>query len=287
MMGASSSTSRGKWKLRTITLVAAACAVIVWILAWFSIVVFSWLAPDDVTRMGQIGDMFGAANALFSGIAVAAVAVVLVFDMNERERDLKDREGELERAKQSLQPFVVARIDPDSTASGVAVGQAQYISDKLNVAVRFNVEFQNLSQDPAINVTFSVQDCSQSRSQVESVLPLPMSAIASQSGQVSLHYEGLEAEEVLGNLIDSGRRFTIVTRYSNLNGIEWISSTIYTIKAPVGNDEIDGPRKSITEALNKGAPIVPSDSMLGSGDVYLIASPVQGSWSHHVVDAES
>ena len=51
--------------------------------AWILSAVFVyWLTWDWETR-GQIGDMFGAVNALFSGLAFAGVIIAIVLQRNE------------------------------------------------------------------------------------------------------------------------------------------------------------------------------------------------------------
>ncbi len=63
---------------------------------------FIWITSSypELSKRGQFGDTFGAANALFSGLAFAGVIVALF--MQRRELELQRKELELQRGEVKL-----------------------------------------------------------------------------------------------------------------------------------------------------------------------------------------
>lgn len=75
-----------------------------------SYVLTAYFFPDDWARRGQFGDLFGATNALFSGLAFAGVIITILLQRRElshqreelrlqREEMAKSREHLAEQAK--------------------------------------------------------------------------------------------------------------------------------------------------------------------------------------------
>ena len=73
---------------------AAAIILGLWGLSWFLI----WEFETNPTSRGQFGDMFGAVNALFSGLAFAGVVVAIFMqreDLNlQREEMIRSSEAQ-------------------------------------------------------------------------------------------------------------------------------------------------------------------------------------------------
>jgi hypothetical protein len=88
------------------------------------ITVYKFL-PDWPTR-GQFGDVFGAANALFSGLAFAG----LIYAILLQREDLALQRKELELTRQELQRSAAAQEKSESALSAQAASVAQ--STKLN-----------------------------------------------------------------------------------------------------------------------------------------------------------
>lgn len=95
------------------------------------ITVYKFL-PDWSTR-GQFGDVFGAANALFSGLAFAG----LIYAILLQREDLALQRKELELTRQELQRSAAAQEKSESALSAQAASLAQ--STKLN-AINFLLE---------------------------------------------------------------------------------------------------------------------------------------------------
>jgi hypothetical protein len=89
---------------------------------------------------GQSGDMFGAVNALFTGLAFAGVIVTLHMQMRQLE--------EMRRARElQVQPFLAASLEPFLLLEKPAI--------RMNAAGgRFSLRFKlkNVSREPAIDV---------------------------------------------------------------------------------------------------------------------------------------
>lgn len=81
--------------LKTWVILAIVGGVIaLWILSWLGIIVFI----DEPTNRGVFGDMFGAVNSLFSGLAFAGLIVTLLFQKEE----LKLQRDELAETRKEL-----------------------------------------------------------------------------------------------------------------------------------------------------------------------------------------
>src|SRR5690348_16445085 len=55
---------------------------------------------SEPAKVGAAGDIFGASSALFAGLGFFGLVVVLLFDLDARKGDLKDR-------MESRKPFIV------------------------------------------------------------------------------------------------------------------------------------------------------------------------------------
>ncbi len=73
---------------------------------WAVIVIFFWVTSiviltyyfTDLAERGQFGDMFGAVNALFSGLALAGV----IFAIHLQKKELKLQREELELTRTEI-----------------------------------------------------------------------------------------------------------------------------------------------------------------------------------------
>lgn len=73
------------------------CAVfVVWLIAGAAV----WLSIGSLEQRGQFGDMFGAVNALFSGLAMAGVIYAVLLQQNElalQRQELRAQRQEMSR----------------------------------------------------------------------------------------------------------------------------------------------------------------------------------------------
>ena len=82
-----------------------------WLANWLFVINF---IPDNHAARGQFGDMFGASNALFSGLALAGVIITIYLQIKElgyQREDLKLTRDEMKGQKEQLEHQVnVAKI---------------------------------------------------------------------------------------------------------------------------------------------------------------------------------
>lgn len=89
-----SKNNEGKYVIVALTIVAA-----LWLSSWFFL-----LIKDPINR-GTIGDMFGAVNALFSGMAFAGIVITLLLQRNDlalQREDLALQREELKLTRDEL-----------------------------------------------------------------------------------------------------------------------------------------------------------------------------------------
>lgn len=69
--------------------------IVIWLINWIAIINYF----DEPNERGTFGDMFGAINSLFSGIAMAGVIIAII--MQRRELELQREELKLTRTELS------------------------------------------------------------------------------------------------------------------------------------------------------------------------------------------
>jgi len=90
------------WKWIAFAVGAAAVATILWLLSW-ALITSQFGNPDDP---GPFGDMFGAVNALFSGLAFAGIIVAILMQQEE----LKIQRKELTQSRYAQEGQVKALL---------------------------------------------------------------------------------------------------------------------------------------------------------------------------------
>lgn len=79
-------------------------------IVWFGTGIFIWYGPfwDGMAERGQFGDLFGAVNALFSGLAFGGVIYAIFLQRNElslQRRELELTRVELRKAAEAQERF--------------------------------------------------------------------------------------------------------------------------------------------------------------------------------------
>jgi len=95
--------TKSKTKNWTLAIIAFDFVIIAWLFSWSLIVDIPGWSP---TIRGQFGDMFGAVNSLFSGLAFAGVIIAIVLQSRELELqrlELKLNRKELKATTDQLQ----------------------------------------------------------------------------------------------------------------------------------------------------------------------------------------
>lgn len=110
-------------------------------IAWFSAIgvvavwalTFFLLLIPDAERQGQFGDMFGAVNALFSGLAFAGLIITLI--LQRRELSLQRDELEQTRKEFSEQNKTMKRQRFENTFFNL-MSLLQHITDNLECTIQ-------------------------------------------------------------------------------------------------------------------------------------------------------
>ncbi|WIB66742.1 hypothetical protein DEI93_12320 [Curtobacterium sp. MCBD17_035] len=259
-------------KMRTAVVWASVAALIAWIAVWGLVWVLARFVPDgESAKFGQVGDMFGAGSALFSGVAVAAVAVVLVFDVNERKTDLDHRELVAQNERLSLRPYVVGHV----AERDARIERSEWLGDQLQLAIVISVSLSNQTRDPALNVAVKALNQAENVKSGEVPIALPLATGDHEPTDVALSFFGGSALTALSALGSSGLPVLIVVEYSSLNGTRWRSEVEYVLSASQSRVQTILPKLRDRE----GGETIASGGGLGGGTVYYLkATAKPGSW---------
>lgn len=260
-------------KIRSAVILAGVAAFVAWIAAWFAVWGFALIVPKSVApRLGQVGDMFGAGSGLFAGVAVAAVAVVLVYDVSERRKDLQERERAIRSEQLELRPYVVGTVgDRD-----VRIDASHWVSEHLNVTLVLRVKLTNHTADPALNVTLRAEAIDRGVSTPPAAVALPVSVGDLEPTDLALTFAGVPAETALADLLNDSVHVRVDAEYESLNGTGWYSRVTYVLTA--SDDRV---REIIPRLRNRSSgETIATDRGLGGGTVYYVrAIPLPGSWA--------
>ncbi|MGG7305865.1 hypothetical protein ACQXVK_01610 [Curtobacterium sp. AB451] len=237
--------------------------------AIFAILVGVWLVvpilaslvdAQSLAGYGQVGDIFGLAAAIFSGIGLLGVAFALSADTTERKR--------------SRRPFVLPSIDED----GAEIRRVEWTNDALDVRLRLSVTIRNESQDPALNIVVASPDLPAVGSgQSRSALAEPLGATISDSTVLASRLYGSKSQDFLRELQRGDEhRITLRSTYESLNGSKWCTKLDINLSC-----EKEPDRAKLGELLNKssGASIDGStDEEYGPGSIVLKVKPIEGTW---------
>jgi len=263
-------------KIRSAVVLSSILALLVWVGVWWVIWAFAGLVPDDLAaKFGQTGDMFGAGSALFSGVAVAAVAVVLIVDQHERRKDLDHRETVINNEKLELRPYVVGHIEERDAR----IDQSSWVGSQLTVTIVLRVTLNNRTSDPALNVSLVVSDKSAKELSPLSTIALPLALGTEEDSELVISLIGDQAIAALRDIAAGRYSVNLVVRYKSLNGTGWVSEVEYRFEASQAKVKDILPKLLDSESGEK----IASGGGLAGGTVYAMRSTaVPGSWSQRV-----
>ncbi|MBL7951396.1 MAG: hypothetical protein JNM62_06720 [Flavobacteriales bacterium] len=124
---------KGEDKLKPL-FVLMAIVLVVWSASWIAIV----YVEDEAVIRGQFGDMFGAVNSLFSGLAFAGIIYTILLQRRElglQRRELESTRKELERSA-NAQEEVKAEMLRQATIQSKAA-RVQALSVLINHLDRY------------------------------------------------------------------------------------------------------------------------------------------------------
>lgn len=186
------------------------------------LVVHGWLLDwgQPISELGTVGDMFGAATALFSGMAFAGLIIVLVYEMRERKRDLSDRMEE-------RRPVLTVSFGNGESGGNVAqatVSRAVPEAGRgIDLRLEITMPLESLA-DVALSPAFElaiVRDglvCWRESRQVG----LPITSGDSHAVLFVAQFSGQDGRAVLADLITAASpRLRATVSYTSVSGVSW------------------------------------------------------------------
>ncbi|QTP60324.1 hypothetical protein HNO53_17350 [Billgrantia antri] len=206
---------------------------------------------------GSIGDMFGATAALFSGLALFAVAATLWIDINAR------REGR--------KPLVISMLDQESI-----LFKNPSIKNGRELTISISLALSNQTEEAAINVMTYGQLVSEGSTETfgPSHLQAPIIKGPSESITIEKTINGHNLDKFLTKLTEQGCIFLeLITSYESLENVKWSTRTTYILTSndTTSTKRLNAIRSGITEDEdfevlwgNKAAASLTSDVKEGS-----------------------
>jgi len=127
--------------------IASAVAVIICVEAIFAICLF--ISPWDMEKRGQFGDMFGALNAAFSGLAFCGIIYTIFLQRKElqlQRRELQLQREELVATRGELQRTAAAQEAAERALNSQA--QASFVSARMT-AINNMITATTIQQEKA------------------------------------------------------------------------------------------------------------------------------------------
>lgn len=236
--------------------------VAIWISTiWIVPQLFTWLTgkpggslPDEY---GPLGDMFGAVNSLFSGLALGAIALTLWFEARSR-RDAR-------------KPLVVGSIP----SKDVTICRPVISNGKTVVQIRVPVSFSNQSADAALNVSSEIRTITDRKSCWQVGLDGPLVKDEKQEEEFLVEMSEEQWGPLLGSLTaQCPVEIELRTEYRSLEGVNWTTEVIYEFSVKT-SDQYYGLLDTIRNGTWKEAGVWASEAL-----VPLTARIKRGSWDH-------
>lgn len=180
---------------------------------------------ERFSRLGQTGDLFGAATSLFSALGLFAVAFSVWSDSRA--------------ARTSKKPLVVCILDEQAITLAVP--------DFEHKSVRMAIEaiVKNLGE-PALNIRLHVQATSRGRKIrfKDAHVELPLATAGSEKIDLKFVLQHDDFNAVASSIVVAGEKVELEVKitYSNLEQVFWHTKVVYCL-------ELDAHGKSLMNAL--------------------------------------
>lgn len=206
-------------KQKTGLVIVAAALLLLWLAAFcLTPTVAKWaLQGNDGGMSGQFGDMFGAINSLFSGLALVGVVFTVYIQVQEKRKEAK--------------PFVIPHLDK---TTGVHVGEFSRRAGEILLRLGVKLKLRNGSADVAVNVRMRAAVTASDDIIAEETaymdLPIFRSETFSDDVELELSQSGSGASRFV-DALDKGQNvlLTLELEYSSTDGVLWRSSVRYNI----------------------------------------------------------
>lgn len=262
-----------RWALRTrlargVALLFGVLAVIaVWASSlWFVPHLHSVLSEGgvpsarvDISSYGSIGDMFGAVNALFSGLALGAIALTLWLEARSR--------------REARKPLVVGGIDSTDTT----IGRPKRRGNDVFVPLRVPVKWSNQTADAALNVSGKLRLLLASKVSWKVGLDGPLLREADQDTVFEVELAEAEWGPILTELTSQRPvEMELTTIYRSLEGVDWMTVVTYIFSVRTTDQHY-----GLLDAVRNGTW---SDEGVWQVDALVPVSAriKQGSWDHRL-----
>lgn len=219
-------------------------------------------SPGLLSVYGTFGDMFGAVNALFSGLALSAVALTLWLDLRAR--------------RESRKPLVVCSIN---SSDGFSINRPRGNSKETLLPIKIFASVSNQTHDAALNVKLEIKLQGISQTWTRS-FDGPLVHGSEQNKEIEIELSSEQWKEILGPLTleDGHIELTVKTIYNSLEGVLWQTDVTYKMSVRNGASRDLG----MLNALRAGS--WGQDGHWDPQSLISLAGSIKvGSWKHQVL----
>lgn len=215
---------------------------------------------NSIAELGATGDLFGAINSLFTGLALFAVAVTLWIDSKAR--------------RQSLKPLVISVADKD-----FFVIDDPKIHPESSLRLHVTPIISNIVNEPALNVSVLVSlEAKKSIHKLsERFYETPLVHGTSLPIEMEELIKGDFLVAFLASLTESSGHIKIVleTKYENLEQVRWLTKVSYVLELHNPSDIA-----KLNAVRGKDATM---QNLWGNSAVALKSAVETGSWKRYLV----
>ncbi len=174
-------------------------------------------AIDPVARYGAVGDWFGAVNSLFSGLALAGVALTLFLQSRATRRT----------SKPLLHPFVDETSDP---IGGAAIERFSILAGQVALPLVITFTAKNVSQDVALETEYTI-DVDETVSSGVHAIGEPLAQGVSKIFTKRLILVGNSGNKFVARIASKHARITFIVDYVNVEGLKFRTKCAYLVSA--------------------------------------------------------
>lgn len=166
----------------------------------------------DVGRgqYGAIGDMFGAVNALFSGLALGAIALTLWLEARSR--------------RESRKPLVLGGVE----SGNVVISRPKNVAGSVALNLKVPMTLSNQTTDAALNVSGKLRMLVSPKTEWQVGLDGPLLRDADQDVVFNIDLAPRDWEPLLEALTSQREvEMELTTTYRSLEGVNWKTIVVY------------------------------------------------------------
>jgi hypothetical protein len=170
-------------------------------------------ASELIAAYGYTGEIFNSVSALFSGLALGAIALTLWLESRSR--------------LESRKPLVISGLDGDD---GVVVERPTKRETTTFISVLFLVKTQNQTHDAALNVAIELSIVGSQNVWTE-FIDGPLINGIDQNSKIKCELGAPAWHQILDALTsNSSVDVKILTKYRSLEGVDWVTEVIHELR---------------------------------------------------------